>query len=162
MNDCIEQMKSTSNGPVYGRRRVADLLNKLEYPLALNEKREAVARIECMEDSSMLEVMPDPARRGLWLLLYGRAPTVAGIINDAGLAWYLDTDSYLRELFLVQQLGRMGRISCLRRLFGLYYGEFNVEESAYSTFDFPYHTIDIDQGVVHWNACPNPKLQKFL
>lgn len=110
----------------------------------------------------MLEVMPDPVRRGLWLLLYGGTPTVAGIINDAGPAWYLDTDSYLRELFLVQQLGRMGRMSCLRRLFGLYYGDFNVEESAYSTFDFPYHTINIDRGIVHWNACPNPKLQKFL
>ena len=162
MDCCVEQMKEAPNEPIVGHRRLADLLNKLDYKLTLNERREATLEVGCLTSTSMLEVVPDPARQGLWILLYGGAPTVAKLINDAGSAWYLDADSYLRDLFLVQQIGRLNREACARRLFELYYGSPNIEESAYCTFDFPYHTVDIEQETIHWSACPDPRLKKFL
>ena len=162
MDYCVEQMKEVPNEPIVGHRRLADLLNKLDYKLTLNERREATSEVGCLTNTSMVEVVPDPARQGLWILFYGGAPTAAKLINDAGPAWYLDADSYLRDLFLVQQIGRLNRMACVRRLLELYYGNPSIEESVYCTFDFPYHTVDIEHETIHWSACHDPKLEKFL
>lgn len=162
MDYCVEQMKKAPNEPIVGHRRLADLLNKLEYKLTLNERREATSEVGRFTSTSMLEVISDPVKQGLWVLLYGGAPMAANLINDAGSAWYLDADSYLRDLFLVQQIGRLNRMACVRRLLELYYGNPSIEESVYCTFDFPYHTVDIEHETIHWSACPDPKLDKFL
>lgn len=52
---CAEWMKGASDELLLGRRRIADLLNKLEYPLALREKREAIARMECLPQPQSAE-----------------------------------------------------------------------------------------------------------
>lgn len=162
MDYCVERMKEAPAEPIVGHRRLADMLNRLDYKLSLSERRTATSEVGRLTDTSMVEAVSDPARRGLWILLYGGAPTVAKIVNDAGSAWYLDVDTYLRDLFLVQQLGRMNRVACARRLLELYYGDPKIEESAYCVFDFPYHTVDIEQETIHWDTCPDPRLKKFL
>ena len=52
MDYCVEQMKEVPNEPIVGHRRLADMLNKLEYELTLTERRAATSEVGCFTNTS--------------------------------------------------------------------------------------------------------------
>lgn len=160
MRDCADWMAEQPNEPLFGRRKMRDLLNDFNQRMTPAEKREVQAEIGCLTQYSKVEVVENRDTGRTWLLIFNNLPQLERIIFRKSIVQPLDAKDILEDWDVVIRLGKFSRKACLRRLFDAYYGCVDFEEIACRIFDLPYYIVS-KQALPNCGVRANPKQDAF-
>lgn len=160
MRDCAGWMTEQPNEPLFGRRKMLDLLNDFNQRMTPAEKREVQAEIGCLTQYSKVEVVENRETSRTWLLIFNNLPQLERIIFRKSHARPLSAKETLEDREVMIRLGKFSRNTCLRRLFDAYYGYMDFEEIACHIFDLSYYIVD-KQALSGCGIHVNPKRDAF-